>query len=174
MLKLLSSNLWAEIETLSANAKRKLVAVAYFSDDLRIKFKSGDTLITDASEERISNGNTSKKLLANAFDKRVNVYSLPDLHSKIFIFDNILIIGSTNISSSSRNRLHEAGIVTDDPTLVAQAENLLEKYKRGAKRINKKLLQKINSIELLISAERPKSIGDDLKPPLLDLLRSNH
>lgn len=173
MLKLLSSNLWPEIETLAANAKTKQVAVAYVSDDLRIKFKAGDTLITDASNERIASGNASKRILSNAVKKNVEVYSLPNLHSKIFIFDDILVMGSTNISSSSRNRLHEAGIVTDDPDLIFSTKKLLEKYKKSAHKIDELFLEKINSIEVIKHFEGLGDVGNNEKPSLLDLMCSN-
>lgn len=174
MLKLLSSNLWPEIETLAANAKRKQVAVAYVSDDLRIKFKAGDMFITDASDERIASGNTSKRILVDAVKKNVKVYSLPNLHSKVFIFDDILVMGSTNISSSSRNRLYEAGIVTDDPELLISANNLLEKYKKGAQKIDKPFLKRINSIKVVNDGKNQSGISADVKPSLIDLMRSNN
>ncbi len=173
MLKILSSNLWPEIETLAANAKTKQVAVAYVSDDLRVKFNAGDTLITDASDERIASGNTSKRILSNVVKKNVEIYSLPNLHSKIFIFDNVLVMGSTNLSSSSRNRLHEAGIVTDDPKLLLSAKKLLDNYKKSAHKIDELFLEKINSIEVTKHSEGTGDARSNEKPSLLDLMRSN-
>jgi len=174
MLKLLSSNLWPEIETLAANAKTKQVAVAYVSYDLRIKFKAGDTLITDASDERISSGNTSQKILGDAFRKKVKIYSLQNLHSKILIFDDVLVMGSANISSSSRNRLHEAGIVTDAPHLVAAAKKILERYKKNAKKLDEPLLRKINSIIVVNNSEYQGNVVVNVRPSLIDLMRSEN
>lgn len=173
MLKLLSSNLWSEIETLAANAKQKQVAVAYVSDDLCVKFKAGDTLITDASDERIASGNTSKRLLSDAFQRKVKIYSLQNLHSKIFIFDDVLVIGSTNISSSSKNRLYESGIITDDIKLVSSAQKLLEKYKKHAQKVNKSFLQKIDKIETREQTEKSAALTKGTKSSLLNLMRSN-
>jgi len=173
MLKLLSSNLWSEIETLATNAKRKQVAVAYVSEELHIKFKTGDTLITDASDEKIASGSTSKRLITDAFRRKVKLYSLQNLHSKIFIFDDVLIVGSTNISSSSRNRLYEAGIVTDDIQLVSSAQKLLEKYKKHAEKVNSSFIQKIKAIEIMDKSEI-STVVKASKPSLVDLLQSNN
>jgi hypothetical protein len=66
MIKLLSSTLWPKIELPAANAKRKLAAVAYVSDDFRIKFNRPDALIVDASDKRIARGEASTRILRDA------------------------------------------------------------------------------------------------------------
>lgn len=66
MLRVEGPKLWASIEHLAINARRKIAAVAYVSDDSLIRFRRGDTLIVDAYDEQIASGATSASVLADA------------------------------------------------------------------------------------------------------------
>jgi len=170
MIDLLSSSLWPEIETYAYNSKRKIVAAAYVSNDIQIKFNKGDILIVDASDECISSGSTSRQIIKSAIERKARVYSLKNLHAKIYILDDILFIGSSNISRSSKYKLHEVGLISDDNELIKKARKIVNEYVRISKRIDYKFLKHIYSIKVkkIFPLVRSNQIKE--KPKLIDLL----
>lgn len=103
MLRLHSDQLWSAIARLARKAKKKLAAVAYISDDEVIKFGEGDLLVADASDEAIKSGRTNAKVIKDAFYRNAKIYSNQFLHAKVMLLDGIAVIGSGNISFTSRN-----------------------------------------------------------------------
>ena len=101
MTSIETTNLWDKIEQLGRAAKSKMAAVAYVSDETRIIFGKNDVLICDASDKQIACGATSARVLAAALARGAKLYSLPDLHAKLFVFDNHTMVGSNNVSASS-------------------------------------------------------------------------
>jgi phosphatidylserine/phosphatidylglycerophosphate/cardiolipin synthase-like enzyme len=49
----------------------------------------------------------------------VNVYTTRYLHAKVFILGTTVIVGSTNVSFASQNRLEEAIVETTDRRVLA-------------------------------------------------------
>ena len=99
MNKILCDDLWPTIKQLAAKARSKQAAVAYVTSEEYIKFKKGDVLITDASDNSISSGQTNAKLLADAFSRGAELYNLPGLHAKIYLLDRF--VGSSPICVGS-------------------------------------------------------------------------
>ena len=148
MMELYCSDLWNKIIENSKNTHKKWVAVAYLSSDI-IKFKRNDYLIVDASSNAIKAGQTSKSLLTKYYKKGVNLFSLPFLHAKIFLFDNVLIIGSSNISKSSKDSLIEAGMISDEPKLITSAKSLITQLIPMAQKIDVNFINKIKNIKVI-------------------------
>ena len=148
MIQLESSKLWVSIEQLATNAQRKVAAIAYVSDDSRIKFTRGDTLIVDASDKQIASGATSARVLIDAFNGGVKLYSLSNLHAKLMVLDDTVVIGSTNISDLSVTALKEAGIISNSPQLVAEALATVDNWKRKAQRVDKRFINRIRRIKV--------------------------
>ncbi len=130
MIKFLSDNTWNVLKTLSSNSKSTKIAVAYFgrgaSDILNLK--KDDTLIVAMHLNNIKAGQVDPYEIEKLFLKGVNIYNLPNLHSKIFIFDNQLIVGSSNVSTNSINNLIEAAILTDDKKALADANKFISDH----------------------------------------------
>ena len=58
--------------------------------------------------------------------KGVKVYSLENLHAKIYVVGNTLLIGSANVSGNSSKLLQEAIIKTNDKQAVNDAKAFIE------------------------------------------------
>jgi PLD-like domain len=169
----LTSNLWASIESHAKNARRKVAAVAYVSNDSRVKFRRGDTLIVDASDQQIKSGATSARVLRDAVARGARVYSLPKLHAKLMVFDNIVIIGSANISESSATALKEIGIISDSPQLTKDGLSIIDNLKRNWKscRVDKPFIKRISEIE--VTPKGRNGGGQKKKPTILEAFQSN-
>ncbi len=174
MIRLESSKLWVCIEQLATNAQCKMAAVAYVSDSSRIKFTRGDTLIVDASDKQIASGATSARVLIDAFNGGVKLYSLPNLHAKLMVLDNIVVVGSTNISDLSVTALKEAGIISDSPQLVAEALATIDNLKRGAQRVDRRFINRISRIKVIRTGGDGQPSGNgQSKPTLLEAFETN-
>lgn len=117
--------------------------MAYVSDDSAIHFKNGDTLIVDASEGAIKAGLTSAAVLSRAVQKGAEVFSLPNLHAKVYVFDGTAIIGSSNTSISSAYRLLEAAVITDEPSVTSAARKLIGELQEKSERLGKAEIRRL-------------------------------
>lgn len=117
-----SRDIWSRITkaatTCSATAN---VAVAYFSKGASrlLPLRQGSRLVVDLSERAVKSGQTSPKDISKLIRAGVDVFSVRNLHAKVFVFRNQAFIGSTNASKASARALVEAAVVTDDRRLVA-------------------------------------------------------
>jgi hypothetical protein len=169
MLRLVGNSLWDEISSLAAQEVTKLAAVAYVSDDSIIKFHKGDTLVVDASDKTIALGQTNAKLLKEALKRQVRLVSIPGLHAKILIFGTTAVVGSSNISKSSRQDLFEAAVITDRPEVVSKAVQIIEELAKQGEIIDEEFVSRILKIKVkrrsgvkyhakgIVSDEQPKA-----------------
>jgi len=155
-----SDSLWVEIERLASASCCRVDAVAYTTDDELIQFGKGDLLVVDASDQAIRAGQTSHSVLQRAFDRGAKLYCYQGLHAKLIVFDDTVVIGSANLSRSSRHNLIEAGIVTDDPSSVAAARFFVEQLAKQSNQIDEAFLERIGKIEVVrhgpVSVRRPE------------------
>jgi hypothetical protein len=78
----------------------------------------GSSLVVDASLPIVRAGITYPGALQKLQKRGVRIFVAPLLHSKVFAFDQIGFVGSTNASTRSQLQLREAIIrITDAPTL---------------------------------------------------------
>ena len=56
----------------------------------------------------------------------IKISTVHDLHAKVFVLGGTVVVGSTNVSWSSENRLREAVVVTRDRSVVASARRFIE------------------------------------------------
>jgi len=148
MNRLLSHNLWPTIAKLAKNTVKR-GAIAYVSSDEHIQFGEGDLLICDASNKAIKTGQTSAAVLKRAFDRGTRLYNLPGLHAKILLLNEKALIGSANASGSSANILIEAGVLTDQPTIVATAQSFVNQLAGQAEELNERKLKKLLAIKVV-------------------------
>lgn len=146
MLRVLSAGLWSEIDRLAKRRGVRRAAVAYVSSDDGLAFRNGDTLIVNASDEAIRTGQTSAAVLRAAFDRRALLFSNPNLHAKVLIIGDRVIVGSANLSRSSRDHLHEVAIITDDPEMAGGATQFIEQLERESTRIDAAFIERILAI----------------------------
>jgi hypothetical protein len=161
MNELLSDNLWDTIKRLGKKASSKRAAVAYVTSEKFIKFSEGDVLVTDASDHAIAMGQTDAQILARAFKRRAQLYSLPGLHTKVLLLGGTAVIGSANLSDASATSLVEAAWVTDAPAAVGMATSLVQQLISQAKIIDRPFLDRILKIEVKAHS---KPVGGTAKP----------
>jgi hypothetical protein len=118
---LISDNPWKAIKSAARRAKEPSnVAVAYFgsSGDKLLPLIKGSHLVVDASIATVRNGITSPTALLRLHEKGVHIHTKPLLHAKVFAFDKVGFVGSTNASKRSENYLTEAIVkIADQPSL---------------------------------------------------------
>lgn len=145
MNELLSTGLWPRIRKLAKSAKKKSAAIAYVTDDRYLKFGEGDVLVTDASDEAIKSGQTSASVLKAAYKRKATIASIPGLHAKVYVFDNVGVIGSANLSKESERRT-EAALVTDQPTVVSSARSLIDSWKSKGDKVDEAFISRISKL----------------------------
>ncbi|MFA0661429.1 phospholipase D-like domain-containing protein [Vibrio splendidus] len=148
MIEVLSDSLWERLSEQAKNSKSKKAAIAYVSDDRIVSFKNDDILVVDASDEAIATGKTSAKILAKAFNLGASIHSCDTLHAKTIVFDHHAYIGSANMSSNSKDNLTEVGLISDHPSILSGAVQLVEKLKSMSKLVDEDFIERILNIKV--------------------------
>jgi phosphatidylserine/phosphatidylglycerophosphate/cardiolipin synthase-like enzyme len=81
-------------------------------------------LVVDASKRAIACGETDAGLLRLLWKKEVHLYHCAGLHAKVLLLDDMAVISSGNMSSSSADGLVEVGLVTDHSNTVSAVASL--------------------------------------------------
>jgi len=104
-------------------------AVAYYGKGAGrlLPLPNGSSLVVDASEHAVSSGQTSPKDLLAAYRKGIRIFSVRNLHAKVFVVGRRVFVGSTNASAHSKTGLVEAVLETSDPGAVAAARGFVQK-----------------------------------------------
>lgn len=124
----LSRDFWPHlIKTVSGSRQRCSVAVAYFGKGASklLPLPKGSRLVVDASERAVSSGQTCPADLLALIKRGIAVYSVPNLHAKVFVVGRAAYIGSTNVSNRSAAHLVEAVIRTTDPGAINAARKFV-------------------------------------------------
>ncbi len=147
MERLLADDLWEEVRRRSKGAQQTQAAIAYFSSSENLNFRKNDLLIVDATDGAIRLGQTSARMLWRLHKRGVRLYSKPYLHAKVVLLDQAALIGSANASRSSTG-LHEAGLLTDSPVVVAQLRSYLHQLSEMAELLTGDRLQRLKKIKV--------------------------
>jgi hypothetical protein len=122
-MTLLTDSPWKAIKAAaSASTTPARVAVAYFGThgDTLLPLAKGSKLVVDCSLAAVETGITNPTALLRLHTKGVQIFTTPLLHAKVFAFDGVGFIGSTNASRrSERNLIEAVARVSDAPTLLA-------------------------------------------------------
>ncbi len=166
MISVKSEDLWVELQKLSSESKNVKAAVAYVSDDTVIAFGDGDILVVDASDSSVAAGKTSAQILERAFNRGAKLYSCDTLHGKVIVFDSTSYIGSSNISSNSKNNLDEIGMFTDQPSVMSESTQIIHELAKESIEINEVFIRRILGVEVKTSPSnysKPKNVK--IQPP---------
>jgi hypothetical protein len=103
------------------------VAVAYLGAGAGhlLPLPKGSHLVVDASERAVTSGQTCPTDLSKLVKRGVKMYSVPNLHAKVFVLDRVAYIGSTNVSSRSASQLIEAVVCTTVSSAVQSARQFV-------------------------------------------------
>jgi PLD-like domain len=115
--RLLTDQIWKTVTSQAKKARNPAyVAVAYFGKGASklLPLPPRSRLVVDASERAVSSGQTHPADLKKVQRRGATIYSVPNLHAKIYAFDKSAIIGSANASNHSARNLIEAVVQTDD------------------------------------------------------------
>lgn len=126
--ELLVSDVWTRLRAASRGSRRPAdVAVAYFSDSgsRLLQLPRGSRLVVDASLAAVKAGMTSPAALLRLVRRGVDVYSVSNLHAKVFVLGNRAFVGSGNASRTSAEQLIEAMVSTSDRAIVAAARRFV-------------------------------------------------
>ncbi|MGA8613638.1 MAG: phospholipase D family protein [Xanthobacteraceae bacterium] len=126
--ELITDGIW---ETVTSEAKKArnpaYVAVAYFGQGASklLPLPPHSRLVVDASDRTVSSGQTSPTDLKKMQQRGTVIYSVPNLHAKIYAFDQTVIIGSANASNHSAHNLIEAGLRTAERAVIRASRNFV-------------------------------------------------
>jgi hypothetical protein len=137
---------WENLNMLSQTREKIRIAVGYFSDANLIKWKKGDQLILDLNDDAVRNRAISPLAIQELLDNKVEVFHLPNLHSKVYYFGDCAFIGSANISRHSAYTLDEAGIITYQNDLIKSIDAYLDDSIKIAKKLCLSDLEKYKPI----------------------------
>lgn len=127
---LLTKNVWSTLRSAARRARTpSWVAVAYFGKGASsmLPLRPGSRLVVDASETAVKGGQTCPAELRKQSSKGVRIFSVPNLHAKVFVFGNRAFVGSANVSQQSAYVLTEAVITTSDRSTVSGVKDFVRK-----------------------------------------------
>lgn len=150
-------SVWPVIKDQIKKAKKSqqiFAAIAYIGADAPklMPLRRGDVLVCNASDAAIKQGATSANALQAFLGKGVKVFNEPRLHGKVVVFQKRAFVGSANVSTRSRDVLHEAVIETTDPKII---ESSLRFVQRLAQEISKLDLEDIKRLQGLPITKLP-------------------
>ncbi len=148
MQRVLSKDLWTEVRKQARASSSRKGAIAYVTRDL-VGFQKGNTMVVDASDLAIQNGETDAPLLRKLHKKGVQLYDCADLHAQILLLDDVAIISSGNMSSSSERRMVEAALISDHGSVVAGVASLIEQLVKQSSPLDKEKIAQLCKIKVI-------------------------
>ena len=128
--RLFIEDAWERLKQLSRNKNRgKLLAAVPFIDagaSLRMRFVKGDTIVLRFDEAAVRAGLVDPKEITNFLLKGVEVFSVRNLHAKVFVIGKTAIVGSMNISANSESQLIEAICESNEPSFVKSCSDFIK------------------------------------------------
>ncbi|MBX6963102.1 hypothetical protein [Alcaligenes faecalis] len=124
MMKLLTKSIWPSMKKIKGPDKA-VVIVAYVTAD-HLNLGEGDILICDASNVNVASGVVSATVLEKLFKEGVALFSFVGLHAKLVLTSTHVLVGSANMSQNT-SRLLEASVLSDDPVLLKESREFVEK-----------------------------------------------
>jgi len=146
MEKIVINNVWTQVTRLLKKRDNKIAAIAYVSKGTPLEFAGGDVLVCDASDQAIKSGETDAATLKRFLNYGAELYSCPNLHAKILISGNSVIIGSANLSTSSENYLLEASLITTRSQIRSQVSALIHNIIKASTLIDDAFIRHIISL----------------------------
>lgn len=129
VMKLLTArDVWPEIRREARTAESRHVAVAFLGEasPKMLSLRPGDVLVANLSEAAIRTGATSVRAARAFFRRGVHLCNAEDLHAKLFVFDDTVIVGSANASENSAESLVEAAAKIVDKGIAATARRFVQ------------------------------------------------
>lgn len=149
MTEFLATGAWDRLQAEASKSSRRVCAVAYLHDANAIRLRESDIVVVDASNDSIAQGKTSALAVESLHLAGVQIWSLGHLHAKIYVFDNCVVVGSTNMSRNSQETLHEACMITSDAAVMREARRHVEQLVSIGAKIDGDFVERIKQIEVV-------------------------
>ena len=93
--------------------------------------------------------------------RKSKVYLRPNLHTKIYLSDQIAIIGSANFSENglSDHGTHEAAVLVKDPQLLKLVDQIVEKHRRDSIVATKEILKDLKKEQDQTKSRRGRHVS---------------
>ena len=127
----ITQDIWPQLTKAVRNSRQScVVAVAYFGAGASrlLPLQKGSHLVVDASERAVASGQTCPADLSKLMKRGVKIFSIPNLHAKVFVLGRAAYIGSANVSNRSASQLIEAIIHTTEPSAVRAARQFVQEH----------------------------------------------
>jgi hypothetical protein len=134
--RVLSNDLWAEVRKQARASKSRKSAIANHARSGRLP--EGRHLGRGRFDHRHHEGRNGCAVVAKLHKKGVRLYDCADPHAKILLLDDVAIIGSGNMSSSSEKRMVEAALISDQGSVVAGVASPIEQLVKQSSPLDKK------------------------------------
>jgi len=124
-----SQDVWPELTRAARGSRRAgAAAVAYFGAGASrlLPLPKGSRLVVDASERAVASGQTCPADLIKLSRRGVAIFSVQNLHAKVFVLGKTAYIGSANVSRHSATALVEAAVRTTEPRVVRAARDFVQ------------------------------------------------
>lgn len=132
-INLITKNIWSELTgAVKGSRSKSIIAVAYFGQNgaNMLPLSKGSILLVDASDNSLKKGNTCPDELLKLYYKGVHIYSLQNLHAKLYVIGKTLYCGSANVSGHSATHLKEILLKTTDVNSVTDAIKYIKSFCR--------------------------------------------
>lgn len=156
MEQFITGDIWTEVNKKLTGKQKKTACIAYVTSD-NLKLTKGDILVCDASNYSIKNGNTSADIIENYFTKGIKIYSNQDLHSKLLLTDQFLVIGSSNLSTNSATNLIESAVLTDNDIIISQSKAFCYNLIQESTELTRQIIDDLKQIEVIKRTFKPTS-----------------
>ena len=127
----ITQDIWPQLTKAVRGSRQSCaVAVAYFGAGASrlLPLPKSSRLVVDASERAVASGQTCPADLSKLVKRGVKVYSVPNLHAKVFVLGRAAYIGSANVSNRSASQLIEAVIRTTETIAVRAARKFVRDH----------------------------------------------
>lgn len=122
--------IWQNIQQALKTGHPARIAVPFIGMGVSkwLKPSAGSWVLTRCDLKSARAGQVSGKDLLAWHKRGVRIFTLQSLHAKVFAFSGAALIGSSNASETSRDRLLEAGVWATDKAMTAAAWQFVETH----------------------------------------------
>ena len=121
--------IWQTLVDQVKSARHVDAAIAYIGKGGArfLPLRRGDRLVVDMSLATVKSGGTDPFEIEKLMKRSVVVFSRRNLHAKMVIADDTVLVGSANVSKNSRETLDEAAILTKEYAAVRRAHEFFDR-----------------------------------------------
>lgn len=147
--------LWTEVRAAAkrCRAGQRKVAVAYVSDASTLSLGKNDVLVVNAGQNSMRQGSTTKDALLKYLSRGVRIFNRPDLHTKVMLFGDTVIIGSANMSLRAVNaKSLEAAVISTSKRLRRQVAEFIDELSSDLRPMSAQAIRALPDVDKAVAA----------------------